>query len=183
VAAEVLDNLGEIIWAMNHENDTLDNLCAYLREYAAQSFELTSINGYIDFPATVPSHPISAEFRRHVFLLVKEGLHNIVKHSGAMDANLMLTLPDQHLTANHTDNTKESFAQTSSDISRGSRFASDRRLEILIADNGRGFAPDQVSQFGNGLQSMRQRVSQMNGTFDLQSQPGRGTQIKITVTL
>ncbi len=151
-AGEVLDNLGEIIWAMNHENDTLDNLCAYLREYAAQSFELTSVNGYIDFPANVPSHPISAEFRRHVFLLVKEGLHNIVKHSGAMDANLMLTLPDS-------------------------------RLEILIADNGRGFTPDKVSQFGNGLQNMRQRVTEMNGTFDLQSQPGLGTQIKITISL
>ena len=79
-------------------------------------------------------------------------MHNIVKHSGALDADLMLTLPDG-------------------------------RLEIVIADNGRGFAPDQISQFGNGLQSMRQRVSQMNGTFDLQSQPGLGTQIKITIKL
>ncbi|HEX9006935.1 MAG TPA: two-component regulator propeller domain-containing protein, partial [Bacteroidota bacterium] len=35
-AAEVIDNVGEIVWAMNPRNDTLDNLIAHVRRHAVQ---------------------------------------------------------------------------------------------------------------------------------------------------
>ena len=44
---------------------------------------MTPVRCHLDFPETVPNHPISAEFRRHIFMVVKEAMHNVVKHAKA----------------------------------------------------------------------------------------------------
>jgi signal transduction histidine kinase len=59
----------------------------------------------------------------------------------------------------------------------------DRHVEMSIEDNGRGFAIDDISRYGNGLTNMRRRVETINGTFDVQSQPGAGTRILVHVPL
>ena len=42
--------IGEIVWANNPEYDTLEDLAAYLREYAANFFAGTGITAHLDFP-------------------------------------------------------------------------------------------------------------------------------------
>lgn len=58
----------------------------------------------------------------------------------------------------------------------------DSRLVITIADNGRGFSPDQARPSGNGLRNMKQRLDQIGGRLVLESQPGAGTTIKMEAT-
>ncbi|MDD3311758.1 ATP-binding protein [Pseudodesulfovibrio sp.] len=58
----------------------------------------------------------------------------------------------------------------------------DHRLGLTIEDDGDGFDPEAVSaQAGSsgslGLTLMRERMVQLEGTFHLESAPGRGTQI------
>lgn len=55
--------------------------------------------------------------------------------------------------------------------------------ELSIADNGVGFDPSNPSQGPShlGLSSMRLRAEQQGGTFDLVSQPGKGTTIRVVV--
>jgi signal transduction histidine kinase len=51
-------------------------------------------------------------------------------------------------------------------------------LSLAIEDNGQGFnLTDQTK--GTGLQSVRKRVSVMNGQFEIISEPGKGTAIYI----
>ena len=53
---------------------------------------------------------------------------------------------------------------------------------LLVSDNGKGFIFDPVSYaHRNGIQNIRERVALLNGTFDLRSQPEKGTQLKITI--
>ena len=52
-------------------------------------------------------------------------------------------------------------------------------LNITIADNGNGFNPDFVSEHGNGLKNMRQRLHGLGGRLELHSRPGQGTTVDL----
>lgn len=156
IAEEAVDNISEIVWANNPKYDTLEDLVAYLREYAAKFFAATSLRVRFDFPETVPPRSVSGFFRRHLLLLVKEALQNIVKHASASQARVRLAL-------------------------------NDGRLELRIADDGCGFSPNDAngngSHSGNGLANMRQRVAELHGAFHLQSEPGHGTELHVSIPL
>lgn len=53
------------------------------------------------------------------------------------------------------------------------------QIVLTIADNGHGFDRMAVSSQGVGLQSMQERLEEIGGTFQLQSEIGRGTWIVI----
>jgi signal transduction histidine kinase len=53
------------------------------------------------------------------------------------------------------------------------------QMTISITDNGRGFLLDQRRGKGNGLDNMRQRLAQIGGRLVLETEPGRGTRIKM----
>ena len=53
-------------------------------------------------------------------------------------------------------------------------------LVLAVADNGKGFAPDQVDE-GNGLVSLRRRARALDGEIEIVSGLGEGTTITIKV--
>ena len=59
---------------------------------------------------------------------------------------------------------------------------SDGRVWLSVSDDGVGCAPNQVGRSGGlGLINMRERVLQLNGTFEFDSEPGRGTRVRVTI--
>lgn len=52
----------------------------------------------------------------------------------------------------------------------------DRKLEIIVTDNGKGFDMNRIEGFG--LNGMRERVEGMGGRFSLLSRPGQGTTVR-----
>jgi len=57
---------------------------------------------------------------------------------------------------------------------------------VLVADNGAGFSnPDailkHVNNGGYGLYNVRQRIEQLGGSFAIESNPGQGTRVSLTV--
>ncbi len=66
-------------------------------------------------------------------------------------------------------------------------FKNNNRLTITIEDDGKGFDPahdDRESKFqGHGLSVMKERAESAGGCFDLESEPGRGTVLRIDVPL
>jgi signal transduction histidine kinase len=57
---------------------------------------------------------------------------------------------------------------------------SDRAVRLQVDDNGAGFDPERVNG-GYGLRGMRDRVRETDGTLQVRSQPGEGTQIVVEV--
>jgi signal transduction histidine kinase len=55
-------------------------------------------------------------------------------------------------------------------------------LTLRIADQGVGFDVDAAERAGLGLVSMRERVNLLGGTLTIQSTPGRGTWIVVSVS-
>lgn len=58
----------------------------------------------------------------------------------------------------------------------------DHRLEIVIADNGRGFEWNALRR-RNGLVNLQERLGALHGQCHIESQPGCGTSIRLTVPL
>ena len=80
---EMIDKMGEIVWALNEKNDTLSDLLSYTRGYAMEYLTQNGISCKVEAPDHFPTTFVSGEFRRNIYLTVKEALHNIVKHAQA----------------------------------------------------------------------------------------------------
>jgi signal transduction histidine kinase len=52
--------------------------------------------------------------------------------------------------------------------------------QLVIADDGRGFDPDNVEPTRFGLVSMRERAASLGGSFSVDSAPGGGTRLAVT---
>ena len=92
---EMIDKMGEIVWALNEKNDTLSDLLSYTRAYAVEYLSQNGINCKPQLPDTIPPIFVSGEFRRNVFLTIKEALHNVVKHSQATEVSLAMDVNHQ----------------------------------------------------------------------------------------
>jgi signal transduction histidine kinase len=57
------------------------------------------------------------------------------------------------------------------------------QVELTIEDDGIGFEPNQRTNGGMGLQTMRSRVIEAGGTLVVDSKPGAGTRIVVTFPL
>ncbi|MEO3811293.1 ATP-binding protein [Sphaerisporangium sp. B11E5] len=86
-----------------------------------------------------------------VLRVAQEALGNAVKHSGAETVELRVT-------------------------------AVDGQVEVVVRDHGRGFDPRRARErHGLGLRLMRERVTELGGTMEVDSAPGEGTTVRVRV--
>jgi PAS domain S-box-containing protein len=86
-----------------------------------------------------------------LYRIAQEALGNAAKHSAAKKVKVRLT-------------------------------RAEGRVRLFVSDDGVGCAPDQIGKSGGmGVINMRERVLQLNGTFEFDSQPGHGTTVKAEV--
>ena len=96
-ARKLVESMSEIIWALNPQNDSLENLLAYLREQTMKYFEPFKISYAVHFPQAIPDIHLTNEQRRNLFLVAKESLNNALKHSGADRISLSMEIKEDHL--------------------------------------------------------------------------------------
>ena len=96
---------------------------------------------------------IGNELAISAYRIVQEALSNIMKHSHAGFARVSLALSDE-----------------------------DGALHIEVQDDGEGFDPAVASE-GIGIIGMRERVFALGGSIHVQSRPGEGTLVAITLPL
>jgi len=147
-ARKAVRGLRTIIWAANPQNDTLDSLVQYISQYSYDFCEATALSCRLDLPAEVPALPLTAEVRHNLFMVVKEALHNILKHAHASEVRLSLKLHDGLLELRVEDN--------------GGGFKADSAA---------------ASQ-RNGLANMRHRMEAIGAALSIESSPGAGTSIQ-----
>lgn len=150
-ARKVIATMREIIWNLNSAHDTLQNVATRLDETAHTLLEQQAIALRLELPPGWTDTPLPTEYRRDLFLLFKEALHNLIRHSEATEAFISLSI--------------RAVSDTESIIT------------LLVRDNGRGFRQDAVGLGGNGLRSMHQRAATLGGTLVIGGSPGNGTTI------
>lgn len=87
-ACEATSSLREVIWLTDKSILTLDKAFTYMRLRAEQMVHDCEL--VIDAPKKVSSRPISSVFKRNLFLLFTEAIHNCQKHSQA--SKIVVTL-------------------------------------------------------------------------------------------
>jgi signal transduction histidine kinase len=102
----VMEEMSQIIWALNPKNDTLDGLVAYIRRFANEYLEPTTVNCAFDLPEELPEKALGVEVRRNIYLVVREVLHNVVKHAGATSVVLRFKIEDYRFKIEIKDNGK-----------------------------------------------------------------------------
>lgn len=101
-AREMGDAIRDIVWFIRPENDNTEVFIAKMKEVAA------NLLGKIEYSFDVDLGDLdqrwNLEFRRNVFLIFKESLHNIVRHSGATRTDIDISVKDGILALTITDN-------------------------------------------------------------------------------
>jgi signal transduction histidine kinase/ligand-binding sensor domain-containing protein len=131
-AQKAVRGLGTIVWAVNPRNDTLDSLVQYLSQYAHDFFQASPIACHLDLPTETPPISLTAEVRHNLFMVVKEALNNVLKHSGASEAHLRLELREGTLEIQVEDN-GHGFDSTSATNHRSGLGNMRQRAEIIGA--------------------------------------------------
>jgi signal transduction histidine kinase len=93
-STELVARMRDIVWAMNYENDTLDDLVAYIRHQSGSMLSQANIDYEINTPDEIQAVPIGGEQRRNIYLASKEALHNVIKHANATHVSMRISVND-----------------------------------------------------------------------------------------
>lgn len=89
---ELIDSMSDIVWAINPDKDQLSDLTQRMRRYAADAFTVSNTAFQLELPASDRDITLGANVRREVFLIFKETVNNIVKHSACTEAVITLEI-------------------------------------------------------------------------------------------
>jgi signal transduction histidine kinase len=147
-AVELTRSVDEIVWALNPANDTLDRFANFLMQSTTQFVDAAGLRVRFDIPSELPPTPLAGKIRHSLSQAVREALNNAVKHARA-------------------------------DLIRVELTTDAAGLHLVIEDNGKGFATGQAGAEGTheGLESMRRRMEEIGGRFQLETPPDGGTRV------
>ncbi|MEO8116589.1 MAG: two-component regulator propeller domain-containing protein [Bacteroidota bacterium] len=99
---ELVDNMNEIIWALNNSDEKLEDVLYYIRSQCSEMLDAAGIELMATLPESIPEKIFNSEEKRNLHLVVKEAMHNIIKHAQAstvsmemqIDNNLHITISD-----------------------------------------------------------------------------------------
>src|SRR5262249_48593758 len=81
VSRRSVDAMSDIVWAINPNRDHLSDLTQRMRRFATETLGPRGIEFRFDSPGLDDDTKVSADVRREVFLIFKEGVNNIARHS------------------------------------------------------------------------------------------------------
>jgi signal transduction histidine kinase len=89
--AQVLTRkVDEIVWAVNPANDSVRGFVPFLISHTQNYLRAAGISCRMAIPEDLTEHPLTSTQRHHLFLVVKETLHNVVKHANASEVWLRI---------------------------------------------------------------------------------------------
>jgi signal transduction histidine kinase len=103
-AREVLDSMNEIVWAINPHHDRVHGLAQRMRRFASDVLTARGILLSFHAPGEERVLRLGADVRRHVFLIFKEAINNVLRHSGATEANVEMRVDGNRLVVTIRDN-------------------------------------------------------------------------------
>lgn len=87
---KLVGNMSEIIWSLNNENKTLNQLIAYLREQLHKQLEYSGIQYTIDLLEDTTNSTLDNQQKRNVLLITKELVNNSIKYSKAVNISIVI---------------------------------------------------------------------------------------------
>lgn len=160
VSNELVGTMSDIVWSINPSKDHLSDLTQRMRRFASDTLSAKGITFRFNFPQADKEIVVNSNIRREIFLIFKESINNIVKHSKAKKVEIKLGLKDKDIILQIQDNGKGFEMQTSFKDSLSS-----------------------IQMGGNGILSMQKRAEEMNGELEILSEIGKGTTVNLRLPM
>jgi len=94
--AEIMESMGDIVWTINPQNDTIEQMIVRMKEFTAEILEPLNINYTFKEGGDFSSLKLDIGKRKDFYLLFKEAVNNAAKYS--LCSNLIIELKqEQHL--------------------------------------------------------------------------------------
>ena len=150
---DALDSMSDIVWAVNPQRDHLRDLTQRMRRFAEDLLDARDIEFTFRVPVDEKDIRLGADLRREVYLIFKECVNNLVKHSDCTQAELDFRISGQWLVFSMSDN--------------GSGFE-----PVDVSTNG--------GMGGHGLASIQRRAQALGGSLKFDD---KGTRVSLRVPL
>jgi signal transduction histidine kinase len=155
---KAVDSMSDIVWAIDPRRDDLSNVVFRVRQFASDLLVAKGIAWQFQAPPEFEKIKLDPEQRRHIFLIFKEAINNSVRHANCNSVYLSLKVVRSQINGE-------------------------------ICDDGCGFKVPSLEQvadngaLGHGLENLRTRAAQLGGHLIIDSSPGHGTRIRLSVPL
>ena len=104
LSRDLVDSLNDIVWAINPRRDRLSDLIYRMRRFASDTFTARDIQFRFSAPDSQNHLRLGADTRREVFLVFKEAVNNLVRHSGCTVADIDFGMKNGRMELSVTDN-------------------------------------------------------------------------------
>lgn len=143
-----LHTLRQTIWAFSQSEISIDDFADRFKQFALKMLELNS-SVQVHFEERFEANQqLNPSVALNLFRIAQEAFNNSLKHSGCTDVDIKFLSNETYL------------------------------IQISIADNGKGFKPDDHKDSDSyGLQNMEARAQEIGAIYIVKSELGKGTQI------
>jgi len=154
LARELTDSMNDIVWSIRSGDESLESLTRRMREFASEFLHPAGIDFSWNASAPTTKLRLTLNSRRQIFLIYKECMHNVVKHSGCR--KVLVTFEISH---------------------------SEAVLTVLDDGIGFGACHDAscspATRHGNGLPNILRRAQSLDGCVEFGNHPSGGARIAL----
>lgn len=158
-ANEMINDMADIVWAINPKNDHLNSIILRIENFARPLCKVKEINFSFKHNAKSQENIATTWIRKNLYLILKEAVNNAIKHAQCKNLEVELKLVSDMIDVKVKDD--------------GIGFVSD-------AD----FSGDVTGSLGgNGMNNIRLRAEELKAKLFIDSKPGSGTVIHLQVRI
>jgi signal transduction histidine kinase len=169
-ARAVIDDMSDAVWFIDPHVDTLQQVVIRARAMASELFDGQPIRWSVEATDDASKVSLSSEQRRHVYLVIKEALTNVLRHAQATTVVVLVTASQGRLRIEVTDD--------------GIGLDGRARNAEGTGASGHCSRPDTSVRGGHGLENIGRRASALGGAVSIVSKAeGRGTSIVVEVPM
>lgn len=132
LSREAMARMRDAVWVMNASKDNWKSLIDRMNEFCQETLELKQIEYRIAMEGAEASEELPSTIRQNVFLIFKEAVANILKHSNATEVNVDLRKFNNFIVCSIEDNgsvVKKNYTTTGEGLSNMLK-----RVEQMNAD-------------------------------------------------
>jgi ligand-binding sensor domain-containing protein/two-component sensor histidine kinase len=129
VSRELADSMSDIVWSVNPRRDHLSDLAQRMRRFSTDMLACGDVD--FRFDAFTPERPIriDADIRREIYLIFKEAVNNVARHSHCTRVGIAVAVDHHRLDLQIEDNGK-GLCERSQETGNGIRSMTERARRI-----------------------------------------------------
>lgn len=95
LSLDAVEAMGDIVWSITPDQETLDSLLIRIKHHAQEMCTAKGMQSELHFPQGVNTVAVAQSTLKNVYLIFKEAMHNIDKHSNAHNVQVTIEVRDK----------------------------------------------------------------------------------------